>query len=116
MAAPCPHALACPMVGGDWCHFAARLERTALHRKLKGGSLGYEDEKFSYVAFSKEVVELPPSRILSEPARHSGHVSLKLCTKAEGLQQPIISKKQGELYKQSRKAAWGDPFPDKVIK
>jgi ribosomal protein RSM22 (predicted rRNA methylase) len=107
LAAPCPHALACPMAGGDWCHFAARVERTVLHRKLKGGSLGYEDEKFSYVAVSKESVELPSSRVLSAPARHSGHVALKLCTKGEGLQHPIISKKRGDLYKQARKAEWG---------
>lgn len=111
LAAPCPHALACPMAGGDWCHFAARVERTVLHRKLKGGSLGYEDEKFSYIAVSKEPVELPSSRLLSDPSRHSGHVALKLCTKEAGLQHPIISKKQGDLYKQARKADWGDAFP-----
>lgn len=108
IAAPCPHALACPMAGGDWCHFDARVERSFLHRKLKGGSMGYEDEKFSYVAVSKESVALPSARILSEPSRHSGHISLKLCTRSEGLQQQIISKKQGILYKQARKAEWGD--------
>lgn len=111
LAAPCPHALACPMAGGDWCHFSARVERTSLHRKLKGGSLGYEDEKFSYVAVSKEQMPLPESRVLSDPSRHSGHVSLKLCTSNEGLQQRTLSKKQGDLYKKARKAEWGDPFP-----
>ncbi len=48
LAAPCPNALACPMAGGDdWCHFAARVERTAEHRRLKNATLGHEDEKFS---------------------------------------------------------------------
>ena len=111
LAAPCPHAVACPMKGSDWCHFAARVERTALHRKLKGGSLGYEDEKFSYVAVSKEPVPLPASRILSEPSRHTGHVELKLCTRSDGLQYQIVSRKQGDLYKQARKAEWGDISP-----
>lgn len=110
LVAPCPHYLDCPMTGGDWCHFAARVERTSLHRRLKGGTLGYEDEKFSYIAATKEAFSLPASRILSPPIRHSGHLVLKLCT-SEGVQQPTISKKMGDLYKQARKAEWGDSFP-----
>lgn len=109
--APCPHHLTCPIIGGDWCHFAARLERTSLHRRLKGGTLGYEDEKFSYIATTKEAFSLPASRILRQPIRHSGHLVLKLCT-PEGLQEPTISKKMGDLYKQARKAEWGDSFPE----
>lgn len=87
------------------------MERSSLHRRLKGGTLGYEDEKFSYVAATKKPFSLPTSRILSQPSRHSGHVELKLCT-PEGVQQPTISKKMGSLYKQARKADWGDVFPN----
>lgn len=107
LVAPCPHELACPMTGGDWCHFSARVERSSLHRRLKRGSLGHEDEKFSYVAAAKEEFPFPQARILRHPLRHSGHVVLKLCT-AEGVKTPTISKKQGDLYKQARKAEWGD--------
>src|SRR5258708_32750813 len=33
IAAPCPHDLEGPMLErGDWCHFAARLERSRRHR------------------------------------------------------------------------------------
>jgi ribosomal protein RSM22 (predicted rRNA methylase) len=110
LIAPCPHHLACPMEGGDWCHFAARIERSSRHRQLKGGSLGYEDEKFSYVAATKIPFPLPASRILRQPLRHSGHIVLKLCT-PEGVQYPTVSKKMGALYKQARKAEWGDTFP-----
>lgn len=109
LVAPCPHQLACPMTDGDWCHFAARVERSSLHRRLKGGSLGYEDEKFSYVAASKTLFPLPDSRVLRHPLRHSGHVVLKLCT-PKGVQQPTISKKMGDVYKRARKIEWGDAF------
>ena len=110
LIAPCPHHFACPMSGGDWCHFVARLERSSLHRRIKKGSLGYEDEKFSYVAATKTAFPLPASRILTLPLRRSGHVVLKLCT-PQGIQHPTISKKMGDLYKQARKAEWGDIFP-----
>ncbi|CRX38221.1 small ribosomal subunit Rsm22 family protein [Estrella lausannensis] len=110
LIAPCPHPGACPMTGSDWCHFAARVERSSLHRRIKGGTMGFEDEKFSYVAAVKQSVILPGSRILAGPEIHSGHVTLKLCT-LEGLKRETISKKRGELYKLARKAEWGSSLP-----
>jgi len=109
MIAPCPHMRQCPMQGGDWCHFSVRLERTREHRQLKGGELGWEDEKFSYVAFCKEEAQPASARILRHPQKQTGNVVLRLCSE-EGLVEKTISKKQGPLYKQARKAKWGDPF------
>ena len=51
--APCPHAADCPLAAADWCHFAQRIERTKIHRSVKGAELGYEDEKFSYIAVAR---------------------------------------------------------------
>lgn len=111
MVAPCPHIVKCPMEGGDWCHFFVRVERSSLHRRIKEGDLGYEDEKYSYVMFSKTPVALPETRVLRHPMRRSGHVKLTLCT-PQGLKLETITKKSGDLYRQAKKADWGDPFPD----
>ena len=109
MAAPCPHALACPMRDGDWCHFAERVQRTSEHRAAKNAELGYEDEKYSYVVFSRQPAELPMARILRHPQKHSGHFELELCTE-EGLIRQTVSRKQGEDYRRARRAEWGDEF------
>jgi len=107
IVAPCPHSQECPMQGNDWCHFAERVQRTSEHRLAKGGELAYEDEKYSYVIFAREPVQLPMARILRHPRKHSGHVELALCT-SEGLQRATISRKEGERYKAAKTAEWGE--------
>jgi ribosomal protein RSM22 (predicted rRNA methylase) len=114
--APCPHHQACPLAKGppgtkniDWCHFAARVERTAEHRRLKGGALGYEDEKYSYLVASRVTSRWPRARIVRHPLFRPGHVKLALCT-AEGLKQETIGRSEAQRYRQARKAAWGDAW------
>lgn len=109
LVAPCPHHAACPMTEKDWCHFAARVERSSFHRRLKGGTLPYEDEKFSYVAASKTTYPLPSARILRAPLHRSGHSVFTLCTE-EGVKQATVSKRTPEEYKQARKLEWGDAY------
>jgi ribosomal protein RSM22 (predicted rRNA methylase) len=108
--APCPHDAACPIVPGeDWCHFAARLPRSGLHRKLKAGTLGFEDEKYAYVVASRIAPERPDARIIRHPKKHKGWVALDLCTSSEGLKPGVgVSKKQGPRYRAARDAEWGD--------
>ena len=36
IAAPCPGPVPCPMAGADWCHFAARVERSSLRHVTSG--------------------------------------------------------------------------------
>jgi ribosomal protein RSM22 (predicted rRNA methylase) len=106
--APCPHTGACPMAAaGDWCHFAQRVERTSLHRRLKSGALGYEDEKFSYLVASKSLLPPAPTRIVRRPQKHTGHVQLVLCT-PQGLERRTVGKSKKDIYKAARKAEWGD--------
>jgi ribosomal protein RSM22 (predicted rRNA methylase) len=110
LVTPCPHEEACPMLAtGDWCHFAARLPRTAAHRRLKSGSLGYEDEKFSYLAAAKQPVALPDSRVLRHPLIHPGHMRLTLC-RPERPEQITVAKSQKSLWRYARQLAWGDAW------
>jgi ribosomal protein RSM22 (predicted rRNA methylase) len=107
MVAPCPAETACPLAGPDWCHFAARVERSSLHRRLKGGQLGHEDEKFSYVALARTPVELASARIIRHPQHHPGLIEIETCT-AGGLRSERIPKRDRDRFRAARKAAWGD--------
>jgi ribosomal protein RSM22 (predicted rRNA methylase) len=113
--APCPHAKQCPFAGTEsWCHEAVRLPRTALHRRLKGGELGYEDEKMSYLAVTFDPAlpcAVPPCRIVHAPRHRHGHTHLVLCTYRGLLEPTIISRKYKDLYRLVRDAKWGDSLP-----
>jgi ribosomal protein RSM22 (predicted rRNA methylase) len=108
LAAPCPHMNQCPMAAaGDWCHFAQRIERSSEHRRLKDGALGYEDEKFSYVAGSRMPVSSPRARVVRHPGIFSGYVKLELCS-GPSLERQTVTRSQGKSYKEARHARWGD--------
>ena len=95
---PCPGPVPCPMLDGDWCHFAARVERSSLHRRLKDGDLGYEDEKFSYVVLTKEPLAEPAvARILRHPRTNPGLIELTLCT-PQGLDTRRILKRDRDAF------------------
>ncbi|MEU0949751.1 small ribosomal subunit Rsm22 family protein [Streptomyces canus] len=112
VAAPCPHSAACPIVPGeDWCHFSARVSRSSLHRQVKGGSLPYEDEKFSYVAATRLPATPVPARVIRRPQIRKGQVLLDLCEPDEQVARRTVTKRHGDLYKAARDAAWGDGWP-----
>ncbi|MCB5907139.1 small ribosomal subunit Rsm22 family protein [Streptomyces pinistramenti] len=111
IVAPCPHGERCPIVPGeDWCHFSARVSRSSLHRQVKGGTLPYEDEKFSYVAATRLPASAAPSRIVRKPQLRKGQVLLDLCTADEGLRRTTVTKRQGDGYRAARDASWGDAW------
>ncbi len=109
LAAPCPNALACPMAcSGDWCHFAARVERTAEHRRVKNATLGHEDEKFSYVAFSRNPdVQISSARIVRHPKIFSGYTQLTLCREGE-IAATTITRSKKEDWRRLKRLGWGD--------
>lgn len=110
VVAPCPHDGACPLQGDDWCHFSARLERAPAHRRLKGGTLGYEDEKFAFVAVARTAPLTRRSRVLRHPEVRPGHVVLTLCT-GEGIRHRTVAKSAGDRYRVARSLRWGASLP-----
>ncbi|WP_028785558.1 small ribosomal subunit Rsm22 family protein [Terracoccus sp. 273MFTsu3.1] len=114
---PCPHSMECPLAQGDWCHFAARVSRSAEHRRLKGAELSYEDEKFSWVAAAAPGVLDSPTReaisgrILRHPLKRKGLVEFQVCRPDGTAGREVVSKKAGERYRRARDAEWGDALP-----
>lgn len=111
IAAPCPHTTACPMAAaGDWCHFSARVPRTREHRRLKGGSLSYEDEKFSYLIATRAPGAAPPSRVVRHPYVEKGRITLTRCTADGTIVTTPIGRNDREAFRRARKARWGDVY------
>lgn len=109
IAAPCPSQGECPLGGGDWCHFTERIQRSRMHKRLKGGDVPYEDEKFCFIAVSREPAEPCGARVLRHPLTESGRITLELCTPA-GRERRMVTKKSPQ-FKAARKAESGSGFP-----
>ncbi len=110
MAAPCPGEGACPIVAPDWCHFAARLERTSLLRRVKHAALGYEDEKFSYVILTKAGVTRAAARIIRRPEHRPGLIQLTLC-RGDALRVEGVTRRNAAAFRAARQAQWGEEWP-----
>ena len=94
------------MAGGQWCHFAVRLERSRLHRAAKGAALAYEDEKYSYVAMSRHPGLPIEARVIGHPRARHGHVDLDLCT-PDGLRLEMVSRSDRDRYRRAQRLRWG---------
>jgi ribosomal protein RSM22 (predicted rRNA methylase) len=113
LVAPCPQAGECPMAPSPeskWCHFSTRLERSRMAALLKGGELGYEDEKFSYAAFATQPFPRAQARIVGYVRKAEGQVTLSLC-EATGLRSLQLGRNRKAEYKKAKKAQWGDAWP-----
>jgi len=108
VAAPCPAGSEhCPMTDGDWCHFSVRVQRSRLHKALKGGEAPYEDEKYAYLALTREAPRAScAARVLRHPLIAPGRIVLTLCEAGEKKQR-VVTKKDG-LWKRARKISAGE--------
>lgn len=108
IVAPCPHAERCPLTAPDWCHFSRRVARSRTHRLAKDADVPWEDEKFIYLAASRDAIEAPSARVLARPRAASGAIRLKLCCNNGALEERLVTKRQGAAFKVARRLDWGD--------
>lgn len=110
IVAPCPHERPCPLPDGDWCHFSVRLPRLRAHRQAKGGTLGYEDEKFSYLVVARPEVAARPAtaRVIRPPVQRKFEVELALCADG-GLGTRAVAKRD-PAFRAARKLDCGDAW------
>ena len=106
--APCPHDRECPLVEPDWCHFSVRLNRSREHMRMKGGTLGYEDEKYSYLVVARPGIGVRATgRVIRQPAENKFSVTVPVCA-IDGLEQRVVASRDNAAFKAARKLAWGD--------
>lgn len=108
LVAPCPHALACPLNAPDWCHFARRVARSRMHRRIKFADVPWEDEKFIYIAASRRPPLPVEARVIAPVQVRGGTVSLKLCERTGAANRRLLSKRDGKRFREARRLAWGD--------
>lgn len=108
IAAPCTHSQSCAVQAPDWCHFSRRVARTKIHRMTKEADVPWEDEKFSYLAVSRQPVVLGGQRVLMQPKIGGGKVAVKLCNLDGTVTEKLITKRDKTLFAQARRADWGD--------
>lgn len=108
LIAPCPHQAACPIVSPDWCHFSRRVARSRIHRQVKQADVPWEDEKYIFVAATRQPITRSGARVLSPPRMSGGVGRLKLCLSDGTAQETVISRRDGDAFRQARRADWGD--------
>jgi ribosomal protein RSM22 (predicted rRNA methylase) len=86
------------------------VARSKAQRAAKGAELGYEDEKFSYVAVARAPGAPIGSRVLRRPLARPGRIELALCAPA-GIRAELVTRANRERWRMAREAAWGDALP-----
>jgi ribosomal protein RSM22 (predicted rRNA methylase) len=131
VAAPCTHDNACPMAGSvgasrsdnqisvgasrsdnqisDWCHFSQRLPRRRDHMQLKAATVPFEDERYSYVALTRDVPPPRTARILSPPLEEKPGLAFELCDKG-GRSGRFVPVRDRDEIRRVRRKGWGDLF------
>lgn len=112
LIAPCAHCGECNIKVGDWCSFSVRVNRSKIHMQSKSGIMSYEDEKFTYLAFSKKQKPKQITRVIRHPQYRPKVVELEVCSK-DGIKSICITK-SNKIYKKARDLKHGDLFADDI--
>lgn len=115
VVAPCPHAAACPLLEGDWCHFAVRIARSRTHRAVKNADLGYEDEKFAYLVVSRAEPVRARARVLRPPRVDKIGGELDICREDGAAVTLGVRKRDKAAYRVVKKLRTGDAVPDGLL-
>ena len=110
---PCPHDSACPLRAPDWCHFAQRLPRSRAHRRAKGGTASFEDEKFFWLAFERGPAgsgRRPGTRVIAPPKSGKSGVRLRLCRSDGAAADILASRRDRSTFSLARRLDWGAGF------
>ncbi len=108
-SAPCPHQAPCPLTAPDWCHFAQRLPRSRDHMRAKGANVPFEDEKYAYLAVTRDPVRVSSRpRILARPLTERAGLRLKLCNADGSVSENLVPKRDREAFRKVSRAKWGD--------
>lgn len=109
VAAPCPHDQPCPLVAPDWCHFAQRLARSRAHKQIKDAELPFEDEKFIYLAVTRQpLAQRPFARVLAPPFVTKVAATAKLCCADGQLVTTSVPRRDKTAFAAARRWDWGD--------
>lgn len=113
IVAPCTHALTCPReakavgVAPVWCRFVERLPRSSLHRRIKQGTHGYEDESFAYLVASRIPARISGGRVIGPVERSKVELSAPMCI--EGAEKRFsVATRDKEKTSQFKRLSWGD--------
>lgn len=111
--APCTQSGGeCLLPENDWCHFSCRVPRTKIMKQIKNAEVPYEDEKFCYMAFSKNLFQISGLRVLKHPYYRPKVVEMEVCSEA-GVKKIVITKNNKERYREARNAKIGDIIKEK---
>jgi ribosomal protein RSM22 (predicted rRNA methylase) len=76
--------------------------------RMKGGTLGYEDEKYSYLVVARPGIgDRAPGRVLRRPEENKFSVTLAVCA-PDGLEARVVPSRDKAAFKAAKKLDWGD--------